>query len=179
MRVFNFGELGTFERGNNWAKQIADSWPWICALDAFDFGATKRLSDLVASRDIPAELRPALARIISGDRKPNAKRGSKLKVPAECRMAIAGAISQALGEIDDVEFGRLRDLSKFDTFEEARILEAMADSLRQEPNDIRNYLNDVRRNVIERSAEALGVSIETVENMLRDLRKKIENYPDV
>ena len=35
------------------------------------------------------------------------------------------------------------------------------------------------REAVEDTARMLGVSVETMENLLRDLRKKIENFPDV
>lgn len=164
MRVTNF--IGM-------PKRIRDVWPWIVAIDAFDYCAPDKLADLIASEPIPEELRPVIAKIIKGDRKPNQRKAAKLKLPADERLEIAGGVSIALGLID---------VFKYETID-SRIpgkgVSVLAERKCREPEELMRELEAKARKIIKESADQLGVSVETVENALREFRKKVDNYPNV
>ena len=158
---------------------------WIAALDAYDFGEPEPLSCMIESDDpIPEELRPALANIISGKRPPNKRAAAKLKMKPWDRMMVAFTVSAILGLIDAIKQNsivKVEDMNDNDlnTLEVIRSLDLWADHEAQEMIDSIRFLEGLQRRVVARMAHGTGVSVETIENVVRDLRRKIENYPDV
>lgn len=146
---------------------------WIAALDAFDYCDPEPLEQLLRGDEtIPPEVRSALADILGGKRKPNKKAAAKLKVPATERMKIAGSISAVLSVIDVIKYGGTDG-----TFR--RALEIAAERRRREPVEVLRSLEAEARNFVAESAAELGVSVETIEVLLRDLREKIRKFPIV
>lgn len=161
MRVRNYLDI-PFDMNENWA--------WIVALDAWDYCEPSLLAELVLKDPIPEPLKPHISRIVSGERKPNKKAAVKLKIPATDRMKIAGSLSTVIGLIDVI---------KHDGKGEYSGIEACADREAKEPQQVLNELEAERERVIHETATQLGVSVETIENLLRDLRKKINEWPNV
>ncbi|MDT8321814.1 MAG: hypothetical protein RQ826_14935 [Xanthomonadales bacterium] len=162
-------------------RAMHDAWQWVCAVDAYDFDHRQPLADLVKSEPVPEELRPIIAEIVAGNRPPNKKRAAKLKIPADERMKIAGSISAVLGLVDAVKYDIVdeRYLGKGVTMIGHRDGRDPGRP-RFEPNDpVISELETEARKIIAGSAEQLGVSIETIENLLRDLRGKMERYPNI
>jgi hypothetical protein len=58
-------------------------------------------------------------------------------------------------------------------------LEEPADSMRVEVIDLVRELEGRAREMVESVARHFGVSVETIENLLRDFREKIRNWPVV
>lgn len=174
MRPENLG----FESAN--ASRINEVWEWVVALDAFDFNCREPLTALVASKPIPDDLRPAVAAIISGKRNPNLKAAAKLKLPARERMQIAGTLSAVLGIIDMLQHEEIYDLAYgFDPGVERRAIDIRADAAGCDPVDVVRDLEAERRKAVALAARDFDVSTETIENLLRDLRKKIKDYPNI
>lgn len=147
------------------------AWEWVVALDAYDYGDRRPLADLIGRDEIPADLRKIIACIIAGDRKPNLKAAAKLKVPAAERMRIAGSLSVVLDLGDRLRVGR--------DPEGLRHLDRGADRFGQEAIDAVRWIENESRQAVDDTATQLGVSVETIENLLRELRKKIEKYPNI
>jgi len=138
------------------------------------------LAALVDSEPAPEEIRPIIAEIVRGNRKPNKKAAAKLKLPAEERMKIAGSVSVCLGLIDalkfdaiDAKFPGLRGASYLAESEHAR------GRIDREPVEIVRNLEGESRNVYEMGADDLGVSTETIEDLVRDMRRKMESFPSL
>ena len=143
-------------------ERMRQLWPWVKAFDAYDFGDASRLSELIArSETIPAEAREAIADIVSGRRKAIAKATPKLKVGAAKRLRIAGLISSLLQEIDD----RKRDVQE------------IADREGVEPIQMLARITAERDRLEDQLVAELGVSRETIKNLRRHFRKKVEAFP--
>jgi len=146
-------------------RDMNDHWLWICAIDAYDYNDTAPLSKLIReSEQIPEMFRVVIAGIVQGERRPNKKAATKLKLPASERMKIAGSLSLVLGLIDAFKY---QDLG------------GLADRQAKEPIDVMRELEADAREIMIKAANDLNVSVETIENVLRDLRKKIEDWPNV
>ncbi|MDX3908751.1 MAG: hypothetical protein QHC67_02925 [Sphingobium sp.] len=159
--------------------RIDAAWEWIVAIDAFDYNDIEPLFHLMSSdKPIPEELRPALAMIIAGTRKPNLRAAAKLKMAAAERMRMAGSISAVLGLINELKTGDQIDLSDKDR-PHRRSIDIKADRDGVEPLQIKRMLESRAKEVIVRAAGSLNVSVETIENMLRELRTKLLKYPHV
>jgi hypothetical protein len=159
--------------------RIDAAWEWIVALDAFDYNDSEPLFHLMNSeKPIPEELRPAIAMIIAGTRKPNLRAAAKLKMPAAERMQIAGSLSVVLGMINELKTDEQIDLSDED-WPHRRSIDIKADREGVEPLQIKRMLENRAKDAIGRAARSLNVSVETIENIIRDLRTKLIKYPNV
>jgi hypothetical protein len=144
---------------------MQENWKWVCALDAYDYDDPEPLSKLITSSEqIPKMLRKAVVDIIQGKRKPNKKAAAKLKVPASERMRLAGTVSCVLGIIDTFKYEGL---------------DSIASDNMQEPIDLLREMEMEAKELIKQAANDVDVSTETIENLLRDFRKKIEDWPNV
>lgn len=142
---------------------------WVHAIDAWDYGAPSQLADLIGSgQQIPKELAGAVADIIAGRRIQKKRAMAKLKIPAAERMAIAVSAYCAIWMKRRL---RAKDLSP--------CLEGIANLRRLEVIDLVREIDREGREVIEDAALSLGVSVETIENLLRDFREKVKNWPVV
>ena len=168
--------MRTRNYGDNLYEPYEDAWPWVVAIDAYDFGDPAPLDELLSSEPVPEELRPVIASIASGKREPNLKAAAKLKIPASERMKIAGTISAALGLIDAIKYDAI-DESVNDLSGVSMLADRPGKD--REPVEILRELEATARNTIEWAAREAGVSVETIENLLRHLRRKMEQYPDV
>ena len=156
MRVKNFGL--------SMPREMHDTQEWLFAIDAYDYDDPEPLALLFESgEEVPPAYKAIIADIIRGKRKPNKRAAAKLKLPARERLSIAAEVSLALGVIDALKAGveRMADRKAIETVEALRLCEEEA----------QNFINEY--------AEKYMVSTETIENILRDLRKKAENWPNV
>lgn len=172
MRAFNW--TGPEERYHI-HRRMLDLWDWVAAIDAFDFNDPKPLNALRALQSDPPELRNVLASIDAGDRQPNRKAAAKLKIPAAERMKVAATLSGVLGLIETLKTQEIFDGSG----ELRRAIEIGADRRRREPIDEVRELEAATRKLIADTAKSLGVSVEAVENLLRDMRRKVANWPNI
>jgi hypothetical protein len=160
--------------GDAFNSRFNEVFPWVVALDAFDFNDRQPLEELMASEPVPEELRPAIAKIISGERKPNLKAAEKLKIPASERMKIAGSISVCLMLIDTFKYRAIDE-----RYIEKTGVRMYGERFGKEPIEVTRELEQKARSIIENSARELEVSTETIENLLRALRAKMGAYPNV
>lgn len=154
-------------------KNYLDSWPdwlndgeekWLEAVCAFDYGDPRSLSDLVDSeREIPAALRPAIAAMLRGERKPNMRAAAKSKIPPAERFKIGLGVVFIQSLCDTIRGGAAE----------------IADRKYKEPIEVIRELEQEAREFIEQTASEYGVSVEAVEVVVRDTRKRIERYPVV
>ncbi|MDL0429580.1 hypothetical protein QPM17_00445 [Marinobacter sp. TBZ242] len=155
-----------------------DAWEWVCAIDSYDFNDTQPLADLIREgKEIPDELRGVIAQIIEGSRKPNKKAAAKLKIPARERMKVAGTVSTILGLLNTIKFDALVGSEQPDFLKPG--VESMAFNKNQEPIDIQTGLEADGRQVIDETCEHFGISQESLENLIRALRKKITDWPNI
>ncbi|MFC1777023.1 hypothetical protein ACFL3I_06755 [Pseudomonadota bacterium] len=168
--------MKTRNYGDTFNSRFNDVFPWVVAIDAYDYNDREPLALLLESEPVPDELRPVIVAIESGDRKPNLKAAVKLKIPANERMKIAGTISAVLMLIDTLKFEAIDE--SVNDLSGVSMLAEQVDSIR-EPAEIMRELEYKSRKVIAESAEQLGVSVETIENLLRQLRQKMERYPNI
>jgi hypothetical protein len=152
-------------------SRMNDLWEWIIALDSWDYCDPIPLSELILQKEIPLEFKQAISDIVSSKRKPNKKAAAKLKIPASERMKIAGCISLTFGLIDALKFDAL--------YPEGKGAVGIGAMQMREPIDVLRELEGEQRQEIGRVAIELRVSCETVENILRELRRKIESWPIV
>lgn len=145
-------------------RDMRDHWLWICAIDAYDYNDSEPLSKLIRETEqIPTMFKDVIADIVQGERRPNKKAAAKLKLPASERMQIAGTLSGVLGIVEAFKRG----------------LNGVADKQSKEPIDVLRELEADARIIMIEAASDLNVSLETLENLLRDFRKKIEDWPNV
>jgi len=161
----------------NWLeipRELNDTVEWFVAVDAYDYCDPEPLAELVRTREtIPAPYRKAVADILTGQRKQKKKAAAKLKVPAKQRMEIAIGAAIIAGIIDNLHFNYLNT----QTGESG--LNALADRKGLEPSYIKADLAKDRADFMQEEADKWGVSVETIENLLRDLRKKARAWPSV
>jgi len=151
---------------------------WVMALDAFDYGDPIPLSDIRGKEDIPPELMQVIMNIDQGERKPNLKAAAKLKIPAKDRLGVAVGVSIQLGLMERFKSGR--KIVAYDEFEQSdRVINILADKQAIEPIDIVRSFEVMAREFIEEAAVENDVSIETIENLLRDLRRKFRDWPNI
>lgn len=165
MRARNFTDI---------PRRMNEIWPWIVAIDAYDFADPDPLARLLRGPDpIPPEVQPVLADIVAGSRPPNRKAAAKLKVPAAERMKVAGSVSVIAGLVDVLKRSDLNDSAGNPV--QGPEMAAARDGV--ETIDKIRKLEGVARKQIASAARDFGVSVETIENLLRDLRQKIEKFP--
>jgi hypothetical protein len=161
----------------NWlniSRELNDTLEWFVAVDAYDYCDPEPLADLIGSPEpIPEPYRIAVADILTGKRKQKKKAAAKLKVPAKQRMDVAVGVAIIAGIIDDIQFNYLN----LETGETG--LNALADSKGLEPSHMKADMANDRIIFMQEQADEWGVSVETIENLLRDLRKKARAWPSV
>ncbi|MBC7286136.1 hypothetical protein [Hoeflea sp.] len=155
--------------------RMNEVWQWVVAIDAFDFNDPEPLAEIRKSEPIPHELEPIVAAIDAGERKSNKKAAAKLKIPARERMKIAGTLSIVIGLINILKSEEIGD----EWGEYRRAIEIGADRRLLEPVDELRALEREARELIQGTADDLGVSVETIENLLRDMRRKIADWPNI
>jgi len=151
--------------------EFRDVMDWIAAIDAWDYCDGSLLAILILEEDIPTKLKPIIADIFSGVRVQKKKAASFLKISPRERMYIAQSISINLGLIDVFKTVKMASGES--------LLEWQSDRNGIEPIESKRWLEKEARQVKEIAAKDLGVSIETIENLLRDFRYKLDNYPNV
>ena len=152
--------------------RMNELWNWVVALDSWDYCDPKPLSELIANEKIiPGEFSQAIADIISGKRKPNKKAAAKLKIPARKRMKIAGSVSTIIGLINIFKYEAICD--------EGIGVIGLAAKQGCEPIEVLRELEGEAKEFIYNTCNSLNVSQETLENLLRGLRKKINHWPVV
>lgn len=152
------------------ASEFRDCIRWIGAIDAWDYCDGTLLADLFLKEDIPIKLKPVISNIISGSRKQNKKAAASLKVPANERIYIAHDLLLALGLIDEFKTAKTDGKS---------LVEWGADKNRIEPSQSRKWLEIEAIRIKKETADKYNVSVQTIENLLLDLRNKLKNFPDI
>ena len=142
-----------------------DKLRWCGALVAFDYCDTGPLAALVRGEAIPLELRSVIASIIAGDRKPNRRAAAKSKVDAAERLQIGATVDALLVTIAELKH--------------PEITEPWADLRQAEPADAILRLNEWIERVYLVASDRLAVSRETVENLVREYRQKMQDWPRV
>lgn len=152
--------------------RMNDLWEWVVALYSWDYCDPEPLSELLfKEQTIPPEFLQALADIVSGKRKPKKMAAVKLKIPARERMKVAGSISLVLSLVDALKFDAI--------YSEGKGSFGIGSEQGHEPNEVLRKLESEQRKAIESACKDLNVSQETIENLLRDLRRKMDSWPTV
>lgn len=161
--------------GFDMPREMEETQEWLFALDAYDYNSPNMLACLIQEGNpIPSPYQNAIADIIRGDRKPNKKAASKLKVSPTERLEIASGISIILGLMESITYGQSHpDLGT------GNLLNDYADKKGIEPIDAKREREEFIRDFWISCSQDLGVSIETLENLVRDLRRKADKWPNV
>ena len=155
--------------GRDTPRRMEELFSWVASIDSWDYCDPKPLSEMISYNPIPDEIRPIIADIVSGVRQQNKRGASKLKVDADQRMAIAATTEILMG----IGKGVLAHRIKPDYFE-------IADKKGIEYGELRAHYNKVGvSGIIKKVSEICGVSTETIENLLRELREKKKNWPNI
>ena len=159
------------------SPRLNECWEWFGALWAFDYGDPTPLANLIKTEPIPPEFVTAVADIVCGARKANLKAASKAKIPAAERATMAAVLSVMLD---------LRDVIKFRAWTPACDVYgirfgavALSYGGAHEASEILRTADEMGRGVVEKAAKALGVSTETVENLMREARSRVSRWPTV
>lgn len=147
-------------------ERMEELWHWVVAVDAWDYCDPEPLAKLIQTDPIPPEFQPIIADVITGNRKQNRKAAAKSKVPAEDRMEVAKSV---------VFF------SGFTRFVATRTeaIRRAADGRAMEPRDLIRSLYGHMHSAVQDNAIRYDVSIETIENLARELRRKAASWPHV
>lgn len=163
MRTTNFIDI---------PSRMNDLWEWVVAFDSWDYCDPEPLAEmLLKEQAIPPEFLQAFADIVTGKRKSKKKAAAKQKIPARERMKTAGSISVVLGLVHALKFDAINPEGKGSV--------GIGAQQGREPSEVLRELECKHRETIESACNELAVSRETIENLLRDLRKKIDRWPIV
>lgn len=152
-------------------QRLCDLWMWVAAIDSWVYCDPYPLAELIKSEDIPAEFKRVVSSIIIGDKKQNKKGAARIKIPANKRMDIAVCIDSILGILDSFKYGTVAGGESFCCH--------VGDKKGVEPLEIMQQLHEEQKNLIKGCAKEHGVSTETIENLLRDMRRYINDWPVV
>lgn len=151
-------------------ERMAEVWDWVIGLSAWEYGDPSLLTDLIKKEPIPPEFTEAVSDIISGSRTPKNKAAAKLKVPAAQRIKVAAYCQVFIGV-----YSYIKNPSLDGTGGASEI----ADRSGIETHEVVSTLQSEVRNQFKEVANNHGVSVETIENLVRDLRKRINQWPVV
>lgn len=146
----------------------AKNFNWIAAIDAWDYCDPYPLAEMLKNHIIPQELRPIIAEIILFNRKPNKKGAAKLKLPAESRMLLAATAVNLLS-IGEAVLEKRTKPTYID----------VADSEGIEINEARTRYQKVQKDTLAKIAKILNLSVESTENLIRELKRKLDHYPNI
>lgn len=146
-------------------KRMQETWEWVNAFCAFDYGDPVPLAFLVQYEDIPPEYREALADVVSGVRKPKKRKAANLKVPANMMMAIARSTDTSVGWVEYVQHHHA--------------LDSLADQAQVEPIELINRWRERARRAVSHEADNLNVSTATMKNLMRIMRRRIDRWPKI
>ncbi len=150
--------------------RMRELWDWVVAFYAYDWGDPSALAFMIGfTREVPPECIDALAAVVAGER----PRRRKSKLPRSLAMRYAAKLSDVLGTLDRYR----HDITFAD--EEGKGLVAIASRRGEEPQDVSQWLANERATIMKQAADDLGVSVETVEELLRDMRDRIKRWPIV
>jgi hypothetical protein len=139
-----------------------DNWHWIVAVDAYDYGDPQPLADLLSQYDIyPENVRAVLADIVHGTRKPSPKRAAHAKVKGKDRMELALSALASSVVHDCIQ----------------RNASYHGDYGRRDPVDVVEENTESYRRERDALCITYGISKETVDNLRRELKSKIEKWP--
>jgi hypothetical protein len=156
-------------------RRMNELWKWVAALDAWDYCDASLICSLIENNDIPEEFKSPISDILSGKRKQKKKAAAKLKIPASERMILAYHVSAVIGIANDIRYSTLdpSDLTVTPGAVSVGNYKAI------EPIEIIKDLELASRDAIKEGANQANTSTETIENLLRDLRNKINSWPDL
>jgi hypothetical protein len=139
-----------------------DNWHWIVAVDAFDYGDPQPLAHLLTQYDVyPENVRAVLTDIVQGTRKPSPKRIAHAKIKGKDRMEVALSALASSVVHDCIQ----RNASHH------------GDHSRREPIDVVEENTESYRKERDLLCNSYSISKETVDNLRRELKSKIEKWP--
>jgi len=152
-------------------QRLIDLWEWIIAIESWIYQDGELLAELVKAEEIPNEFRGFISRIVAGEE----KQKRKGKIPARERMRIAQAIDYNFYIIDTFYHAKVSEAQAGETG--LSLCAYVADSKGVEPSEMVIYLQNMHQKILKDSAKQLGVSEDTIKNLLRDMRSYIKNWP--
>jgi hypothetical protein len=155
-------------------SRLHELWPWFAAVWSFDYGDPAPLAELIRAGDVPIEFRVAVADIAQGIRKPNLRAAAKAKIPASERAKLAASISVILGLRDSIKF---RALGPNESLRPGAV--SVGDYCQQEPIEVMREADERGREIMLMAAEEFRVSLETIENLMREARDRLSRWPVV
>lgn len=153
--------------------RMAELWEWVCAAAAHDSGDAAPLARLIEADPVPDEFRPMVAAIVAGLRPLKRKGKGNAKIAPSERLRVAATVSVML-ELCDL----LRTLA-VGTHGGKPGADSLGEQLGREPADIVRELQGEYREAKKNAARDLRVSVETVEDLVRELQSRIDRWPTV
>jgi hypothetical protein len=146
-------------------RRMQDTWAWVNAFCAFDFNDPQILADLIVKEAVPPEYRQALADVVTGVRKPDKRAAVKLKVPANLMMVYAMSIDSSVGFVEYIHHHKA--------------LDRIAEREQKNPSDIIAKWQATGQEHVGLAMKDFKVSKETIKNLMREMRTRIDRWPVV
>ncbi|WP_150298863.1 hypothetical protein [Pseudomonas profundi] len=157
------------ELGFDMAPSVYKNTNWIVAIDAWDHCDSSILEEMLKRHPLPFELQPVIAGIVSGARKQRRKAAAKLRVPAGHRMFVAGLYAELKRSVIDTTLKR-KSCNDYHDVADAKGIEVA-----EYRKELLRYAADFKNEW----AENAGISVETLDNMVDEIKLKIKNYPKI
>lgn len=156
-------------------QRFKELWPWLVAVDSWLYCDEEPLAKIIQEEDIPEEFKRIISQIISGERKQKKRAASKLKIPACERMEIAKAIDLSLYFIEEFLYAKVSDNLTGEVG--VSLCTYVGDRDGNEPIEEVEYLYSMQAKALTDASSQLNVSVDTIKNLLRDMRSYIRNWP--
>ena len=141
---------------------------WVAAIDAWDYCDPMPLSEMINNHNIPLELKPIISKIINGERKQEKIGASKLKLPARSRLVIAQLILE-LRSIPEAALSGLT-IPNYNVVADYKGIE-VCELIKK----YRRYLKELDQDIVE----ITGLSQKSIQNLTKQLKSKLDNYPNI
>jgi hypothetical protein len=157
------------ERLNEWPVRT-----WLAAIFAFDFGDAEPLGELLRVEAPPPEFRCAVADIVTGRRLQNKKAAAKMKLKPAFALNIGWTALLGIRAWRQLfAHGASPGSGYRNAFEE------LASAKGIEPLVLRRRLEARSREHRDIAADALEISKESLEKLMREVRRRVDAWPVV
>ena len=154
----------TIEIRTHIPNRLRELWDWFEAVYEWDWGDPDLLAALIHTEQIPPEFQIAVAEIVAEVRpRPNY---GKSVLSAQHRLFMAK---------ESIDLAEFRD----NILSDNETIEKISDEEGKEPIEVIRDLQNAFRIEIESRAKANGASVDTMKNIRRDFKSRIDRWPTV
>lgn len=157
-------ESRTLNYKHGTSKRTEELWPWIMALDCWDYGKPEPLAELILNHSIPEEFEQSVREIVTGERK---KKQQAIKNLSTCPKLLNDTISELSLQLGKIDFQRQPIVidPKYGIVEDIQA--------------VRVRIKIERDQVYEHAKQVLNLSKASVDNHLTRLRKTIKYWNSI